>query len=88
MGFAEGGDAEEMAEGAAHSLLGSKVLWITIVPENTAAWRTKRSYLSQSNDIWVSQNFHIGCQKWDLANSGSGHDQLITGVTVEARQMS
>jgi hypothetical protein len=34
VGFAKGGDAEEMAEGAAHSLLGSKVLWDSIVPEN------------------------------------------------------
>jgi hypothetical protein len=38
MGFAEGGDAEEMAEGTAHSLLGSKVLWVTIVPENGCLW--------------------------------------------------
>jgi hypothetical protein len=34
VGFAEGDDAEEMAEGAAHSFLGSKVSWVTIVPEN------------------------------------------------------
>jgi hypothetical protein len=77
-----------MAEGAAHSFLGSKVSWVTIVPENAAAWRTKPAYLLQSNDIWVSQNFHIGGQEWDLANSGSGHDQLIAGIAVEARKLS
>jgi hypothetical protein len=41
----------------------------------------------QSNDIWVSQNFHIGCQEWYLANSGSGHDHLVAGIAVEADQL-